>query len=304
MDKKNKLVVLLANWYSGATLFTILMNRHSKVVSNGESFPFSSNDMTRYKCSCGRYLDGCSFYRNVGSHMWDVDGAKWDRDIFVRLPSFSKVSSINRLLLSPRFDSSLTSYLINMKSSYRYALSHFMQAQYEFINKATELANATVYMDGTKSIRRAQLFARDGHMQLQVINLVRDGRAFCNSYIKNRKLGPNSLGKAAQEWKDYINLTDRFHSNFSHIDYIHIRYEDLCDKPDETLTSIFSFLDLPYENILTNPAGEMHILGNRMRHTFNGKISKNTAWEEAITDSNMQKIDSIIGCYLRRFNYT
>ena len=303
MDKKRKLIILLANWYSGATLFTILMNMHSKVVSNGEGFPFNRNDMTRYKCSCGKYLDECNFYRNVGSHMRDEDGARWNREVFVRDPSFSSNSRINRFLLSPRFDSSLTSFLINKISKYRHTLSNFLQAQYEFFKKATEYANASVFMDGTKSIRRAQLFARDDNMQLQVINLVRDGRAFCHSYLKNRKFGPNQLGNAAQEWRDYINLVDKFHSNFSHIDYINIRYEDLCDQPDETLTLIFSFLNLPYEDVLSNPGREMHILGNRMRNTFSGEIRKNTGWEKALSDADLKQIDSIIGRELRRFNY-
>ena len=304
MEKKSKLIILLANWYSGATLFTILMNRHSKIVSNGEGFPFNRNDMKRYRCSCGKYLDECNFYRNVGSHMREEDGSRWNREVFVREPSFSSKSSINRFLLSPRFDSSQTSFLISMISKYRYTLFHFLQAQYEFFKKATEYANASVFMDGTKSIRRAQLFARDDNMQLQVINLVRDGRAFCHSYIKNRKLETNQYGKAAQEWKDYINLAEMFHSNFSHIDYINIRYEDLCDQPDETLTSIFSFLDLPYEDVLTNPGHEMHILGNRMRNTFNGEIRKTTAWKEDLSDSDIKQIDSIIGRELKRFNYT
>ena len=303
MDKKSKLIVLFSNWYSGATLFTILMNKHSKVVSNGEGFPFSSDDTTRYRCSCGDYIDECDFFQYAASHMMDREGTGWDRDIFVRVPSFSRVKSINRLLLSPRFNSSLISSLINHKSSYQHTLSRFLHAQYAFFKKATEYSNASVYMDGTKSIRRAQLFARDNNVQLQVINLVRDGRAFCHSYIKNRNLGINSIGKAAREWKDYIQLTDNFFSSFSHINFIDIRYEDLCDKTYETLNSVFNFLDLPYEDIQSHPANEMHILGNRMRKTFNGKIMKNTDWETALSNSALNQIDSIIGPELKRFNY-
>ena len=208
MDR-NKLIVLLANWYSGATLFTILMNRHSQIVSNGEGFPFDLNDIKRYMCSCGHHLDECIFYRNAASHMMNTEGTTWNRDLFVRVPRFSHVKSIDRLLLTPRFNSSIISYIINNRKTYRHTLSHFLQAQYDFFRKAKEYTNASIYMDGTKSIRRAQLFARDNKMQLQVIHLVRDGRAFCSSYIKNNKLGIDSLGKAARKWKEYIQFTDR-----------------------------------------------------------------------------------------------
>jgi len=304
MENNRRLIVLLANWYSGATLFTILMNKHSEIVSNGEGFPFNKSDLTRYSCSCGKYLDECNYYHNVGSHMMDADGVNWNRELFVRLPSFSHVKGIDRLLLSPRFDSRLTSYLIKRTDSYRLTLSGFLQAQYEFFKKATNYANATVYLDGTKSIRRAQLFARDGKMQLQVINLIRDGRAFCHSYIKNRSLDSAYLRKAAREWKDYIHLADKFRSNFDHIKYINIRYEDLCDKPEKTLASVFNLLDLPYEDILAKPVNEMHILGNRMRNTFNGIIKRNTEWQDALSNSDLNQIHSIIGGELKRFNYT
>ena len=303
MNQKGKLVVLFANWYSGATLFTILMNKHSKIVSNGEGFPFGRNDMSRYMCSCGNYLDECNFYQYAASHMMDIERARWDKELFVQLPSFSPVKSINRFFLSSRFNNILKSYLINHIGTYRDTLSKFLQAQYEFFKKATEYTNSQLYMDGTKSIRRAQLFAEDDRMHIQVINLVRDGRAFCHSYIKNRSLDINSIEKAAKEWKEHIHRTDNYFSSFRGIDFINVRYEDLCDNTDETMNSVFKFLDLPYEDLLSLPAYEMHILGNRMRKTFNGQIIKNTDWKEAFSNSAVKQIDSIIGPELQRFNY-
>ena len=44
---------ILANWYSGATLLALLVNRHTVIECNGETFPFSPRDLKDRDCTCG-----------------------------------------------------------------------------------------------------------------------------------------------------------------------------------------------------------------------------------------------------------
>jgi hypothetical protein len=56
MPTQKNLHYLLANWYSGATLFALLANRHSAIECNGETFPFSPRDLKDYDCTCNKNL--------------------------------------------------------------------------------------------------------------------------------------------------------------------------------------------------------------------------------------------------------
>src|SRR5579872_1271079 len=90
MTAQPKLVSLLANWYSGATLLTIFLNAHSKIVSNGESMFFDDDDSRRYVCSCGKYIDECEFYESTTASMRLPNGGGWDKRLFVQVPRFSR----------------------------------------------------------------------------------------------------------------------------------------------------------------------------------------------------------------------
>ena len=123
-----RLVSLFSNWYSGATLFTILLDAHSKIVSNGESLPFDSDDDKRYDCSCGKFLDECEFYRDAAGHMRLPDKEEWDRGVFVQVPRFSQNRLVRFFLDSPRTESALRSYVIETVPRYRRIKERFLDA--------------------------------------------------------------------------------------------------------------------------------------------------------------------------------
>ena len=69
---------MFSNWYSGATLLAILLNNHSELTCNGETFPFKVGDSGIYICSCGKSLLNCAFYKRNASHMLDKKTGDWD----------------------------------------------------------------------------------------------------------------------------------------------------------------------------------------------------------------------------------
>ena len=72
--------------------------------------------------------------------------------------------------------------------------------------------------------------------------MVRDGRGFCFSYLKNRGLRKNDLKKAIDEWMGYISLIEDLEKRYPTIDIKTIRYEDLCRDPEGQMKEVFEFL--------------------------------------------------------------
>jgi hypothetical protein len=302
MSANIPLVSLLANWFSGATLLTILLDNHSHIVSNGEALPFSSHDNARYLCTCGSYLEDCPYYAVVAAHMRASDGS-WKKDLFAQIPTYSRNEAINRFLLSPRYDKLTRSLLISLVPAYRRVRQRFLAAQLLFFANALTVEHASIYLDGSKSFSRARLFARDSAYPMKLIHLVRDGRAFCHSYVKNNSLGEQGLSKAANAWLNHIRSFDDFRRQFPAVPAHTLRYEDLCRSPGSALRSVFDFLGLPYEETVHVISKPRHILGNRMRLNYTGDITENLDWKSGTTPKNIASITSIMKSGLERFGY-
>lgn len=300
---KPKLVSLLANWISGATLFTILLDAHSRIVSNGESLPFGEDDNDRYDCSCGRYIEECEFYSAAAEHMRLPDSRTWDRSLFVQVPTLSKVPVFRSFLQAWMFEGNARNRIIDAVPGYRGTMKRFMDAQMRFCENARRLAGAPIYLDGTKSTRRAQLFARDGRSEMKVIHMIRDGRGYCRSYLKNWSSETQDVAIPARLWLRYISEVDKFAEAYPSVPLLTVRYEDLCRSTTETMKSVYRFLEVPYEEFDKTAPHTPHLLGNRMRRTFDGKIREDTSWKTEMDSRTQRRATSIMKSGLRRFGY-
>lgn len=300
---KPKLVSLLANWSSGATLFTILLDAHSQIVSNGESLPFDEGDDERYDCSCGKYIDECEFYSAAAGHMRLRDSSDWDRRLFVQVPRLSKMPLFRSFLNAWMFEGNLRNRVIDAVPGYRETMERFVGAQLRFFENARRLTNASIYLDGTKSTRRAQLFARDGRSEMKVIHMIRDGRGFSNSYLKHWGHETGKVETPARLWLRYISEVDKFAKAYPSVPLLTVRYEDLCRSTTETMKLVYRFLEVPYEEFDPAAPHVTHLLGNRMRHRFDGKIREDTAWKTEMDAQTLRRVTSIMESGLRRFGY-
>lgn len=299
---KPKLVSLLANWYSGATLLTILLNEHSQIVSNGESMFFDESDDRRYDCTCGKYIDECEFYEATTRHMRLPDAAGWDKLLFVQVPRFSRMPFFSSLLHSSRFECVLRHRFTNFVPAYRRVRDRFLNAQLQFFANARAFSGASIYLDGTKSIRRAQLFAREDRYEMKVLHLIRDGRGFSASYIKNMRSAA-SCADAANAWLSYIAQIDQFSRRFPSVPLLTVRYEDLCRSTADVIGTVCRFLEIPYEELGIGIKKDAHILGNRMRRTFRGAIVEDTSWKERLDKGIQRELTSLMRRQLERFGY-
>ena len=186
----------------------------------------------------------------------------------------------------------------------RKKMNQYLTSHELFYERALKYSKSRCYIDGTKSIRRAELFIQYGKTSNpKIIYLIRDGRAFCYSYLKNKALSKGHLKEAANAWLSYINLVNEFSLRHPSIDLITVRYEDLCSNPHAALTKICNFLDLEFEEEMITELSEHHIFGNRMRNSFNGIIKEDLSWKSQFTSSEIEELNTLLKPQLENYGY-
>lgn len=295
---------MFSNWYSGATLFAILLNYHSKITCNGETFPFRAEDIDLYTCSCGRPLIQCEYYRMAANHMLEDGGKRWNRELFTVLPKLSKNHLVNKYLLSFNYNYRFRDFITNYISAYRTKIEQMLNAHLKYFVNSFRIEKNSVYIDGTKSVRRAELFIKYSNIPFKVIYLIRDGRGFCYSYIKNNRFTKNKLPDAAKAWLEYIKIVDIFSLRYPHIAMLTIRYEDICRNQKKVLSDVYDFLQVTYsDNDLKNTNRQCHLLGNKMRKQFDGNVKEDISWQLKFTSNEINTVTNLMEKELKRFGY-
>ncbi|WP_175405054.1 sulfotransferase [Salinimonas lutimaris] len=296
-------VFLLSNWYSGATLFSLILDSNPDIVCNGETFPFNKYDKRRYICSCGQHIDECDFYTQTTNYSKETEFHEaWNYDDHVILPRFHENHVLNKYLTSPIRDSFLRNTFAHATGVTK-KINNFLQSQIDFFKSALEYSNAKIYIDGTKSIRRAQLFS-DFYKQekVKVIHLVRDPAAFCNSYRKNRDIDENMIDTAITEWNDYIKSVEQLKKR-KNVVVLDVRYEDVCNELEATLSRIKDFLGNDISSDFMQEKLKSHILGNRMRASFDYTVTEDLSWKEQLSDDTVSTIKTKTKYFSQRYDY-
>lgn len=266
------LVILLSNWYSGATLLTLLLNQHPELVTNGEIFPGRTRGAVKHAlCSCGSPIDECPFYRAAAGHMWKE--GRWDPRLFRWGPAFSDSPRLQRLLATTRFFGPAKLAIRASIPGVSPRTRRFLEAQEVFLGNALDMLSGSVYLDGSKSLGRAELSLsvnRDARSRL--ILLVREPVSWCASWMRKRARA--TLDNAVHTWKEYTKRALRLSRAFPGTDLHIVRYEDLCDDPRAHLSALFRFIGLDDDPgvLLNMERCPHHVLGNKMRLTFDGRV--------------------------------
>jgi hypothetical protein len=305
-DKPFSLAATLASSFSGSTLFAIVLARHPQLSSDGETFPLE--DINVAKCCCGQAQLECPYYRQAGAHFLNSDGKSWDPSLFVPHPAYSRFemidSAIGRLWGNAGVHLA-QKFLRRMVPSWRRKDTAFLDSHLRFMQNSLQLRKARVYVDGSKSVRRACLFASCGVVNMKVIHLIRDGRGFCFSHLKDYELPRSALPVAARAWLKNIEIVDRFHARWPNIPLATVRHEDLCKDLSGTMRGVCQFLEVPYDPAVERAdAHACHVLGNRMRLNFSGQVEQSLRWQREFTPEQIAYLDLVLGPGLKRFEYS
>jgi hypothetical protein len=292
---------LLSSWYSGATLLTLLLDRHPQIVSNGEGFPFTE-DFQDFDCSCGQLLHGCEFYRFSAKHM--LRESNYDPELFIRSPTYRKLPTLlRRLACTDRFPGPLRQRLLSVVPEYRKTTEYFVSAHLEFMDRALSYSGATVYLDGTKSLQRADLLLRHLAGNKHIWLLVKDCRGYCATVLRTGRLSRERVAEAAKEWKKYLWLAKRLAARYPEAKFRLIRYEDLCREPSSILGSLLESLGVSPDYDWTTVTRTPHVLGNKMRKSFNGEIRLSERWRDELDTNTEQAVIREAGDQMREHGY-
>lgn len=303
--EKIPVVSMLAAAYSGATLFAIVLNRHPLLACDAETFPPDRG--FRDRCSCGCDQVECEYYRLTAGHMLAPDGREWNDDLFAHVPRYSRSRLLDRALGGFWLNgpvNGLRNGINGLLPGLRNREREFLDAHERFIANALVAHRARVYVDGAKSFRRAELLARSERFALKAVYLVRDGRGFCASYVKNKGLPNESLPLAARLWVKANAKAERLRRRFPGVPFLRVRYEDLCTAFEPTMREVCAFIGVPYDPTLQAESGKpFHGLGNRMRSTFDGKIELDLSWKQRLSEAEVRAVTRVMEKDLVRFGY-
>jgi len=139
------------------------------------------------------------------------------------------------------------------------------------------------------------------------VHVVRDGRAVANSILRARKkhgggywgcrppewrsiLEHPMLEASGLQWKTIVEHALRSGRALPPERYVEVRYEDLCDRPEETFLDVCSRVGLQWD-----PA--------RVKGIMKDVKSRNYKWREAFTPAEIETLDSLLGDLLTKLGY-
>ena len=137
----------------------------------------------------------------------------------------------------------------------------------------------------------------------RVIHIVRDPRGFvvsCDVNLANRGM---SHEQSTQVWNKYHAYIMERVATFPGVEYLRVRYEDLCADPRATMERAFRFLDVEPQDVVVAPRQPHHIIGNRMMLEFDGTVTLDTRWRERLSAVQQQAILEKTAPLAGRFGY-
>lgn len=271
-----KVVFILGSGHCGSTLLDLLLDSHSKIIGVGEIITLSPNSL----CACGQVARRCDFWNNIV-----------DRKNDYNLKIYR--SKLNFFLNKNIF--------ISPKKPHKEILSN------DYINKSEKIffqilvnTGASVIVDSSKNVNRAELLSQSENIEPVIIHLVRDGRAVTWSYMKKYKKFLPFAWKWAAE-----NLKIEIFKRRNQVKYIYVNYSDLCRDPERILKRILNVLELKFEpQMLDFRKVEHHqIGGNRMKFSNSGRIREDKEWQKKMPFSKKIIFNILfvwLNCYYKR----
>lgn len=261
------IIYILGAGRSGSTILATVLNSHSKIKAVGELHHFFSYLKDGDHCSCGRSIYTCEFWAKVAES----------------LPDSFKMNSEKYEKLSRRMEyhSSIPRHLMGLSDNDEF--EEYERVQKTIINAIDDQDDSSEYiLDSAKYIGRFLSLRKIYKSKVKGIFLIRDLRGVIWSFKK--KVQTQNQPLRTFFYYVIINSLSQFLSFLPGYTILKVRYEDLVDKPSETLHKIGDFLELDLSGcangIKSNKAFSIpHIIGgNRLKKDSSVTIKKDDTW--------------------------
>lgn len=109
---------------------------------------------------------------------------------------------------------------------------------------------------------------------------------------------------AAREWRRSNEEADALLKGVNRSQWMEIRYEDLCRRPEMTLAEIFQFVGVDRSRVnLEFRSVEHHVIGNGMRLDSNSQILVDDRWRTHLTAAQIEAFNRIAGPLNKSLGY-
>jgi len=269
--------------FHGATALGLLLNNHSKVSSLGDMFPSSEFDQS---CGCGKNVSQCPFWQLLERKF----AAMLNRGPGVLYPAWPRVlgrRSVNDALVN-------TTTLLALHTTPRVwrllggGPERFIGFYLDFVRTVNEYNDTSVFVNGQKSLKAVLALKSilGDRARVNIVHLVRDPRGF---HCSEKKADPDiGVDDSARRWHSYHRRVTRLVRPLANAGYLAVRYEDLCKQPEPTMTKVFDFLGVEYQDV-SRPPSLHHLVGHKSKGQFDGTLSQNLTWQKALSEREQEQ---------------
>ena len=298
-------VSLETSAFSGATLLSFLLGTHPHIATVGEMSGLITNaNPDEYLCSCGKKIKCCEFWEAVKVAManrgFEFDVANFDTQ-FSHGPNLMK-----RIRSGPLPTSTMNAIrdtILLALPGERQQIKTLVNRNVAFIESVLEVTGKNVFVDSSKGSTRLKSLRRfSSSLDIRAIHLVRDVRGVTASELR-RNLSP-SAAESARKWARLHRSIEAILNTWPEKQYIRVRYEDLCQEPENTLEQIYNFCNVnPDHRIKDFRAADHHIVGSTMRLRSESEITLDERWKTQLTVDQFKEIERIAGPVAQRYGY-
>lgn len=315
--KPVRILYILAASHSGSTLLAMLLGGHPDVCTVGELKLSAIGDASRYRCSCGRLIVDCDFWRGVESDMrrqgfdFDVNDPRTD---VRRVPS-----AYARRLLRPLHHGVMLERCrdaaLALSPAWRRWFPQVQARGAALAAAACARMQSQVIVDSSKHGLRLKYLLRNKDVDVRVVRLLRDGRAVTLTYIDPERFadaedtslrgggfGASREGErldartAASNWRRSVEDMAHAFACVPENRRIDLRYEDLCADVEGSVRRVLAFAGV--EATRWQPsfrAREQHVVGNGMRLNTTSSVVLDDRWRQALSAADRQVFEAVAG---------
>jgi hypothetical protein len=161
----------------------------------------------------------------------------------------------------------------------------------------------SVYLDASKSPWVAMMMSASPLFDVNLILLIRDGRAWFNSALRRHPgLPPEHVAQSfATSVRDLRQVVGKWPSN----KVINVCYESLCEDTENVLADVFSRMGLdPAERWLDYRRPGRHIIGNAtVVSATSDVIADPCLWRQQLSQAELSVFERIAGDVNRSLGY-
>lgn len=292
------LVYIVGIGHTGSTLLDLVLGSHPEIISLGEMFCFDDWVRENRLCTCGEPVPKCAFWSQVikeiqrpGYSTQTVRGhlatdIRWEQTL--RLERIRHLLSVGCFEWLPwqatRWSARHLAPEVGLRAENAFALFQAVRS----------VSKEPIVIDSSKSARRMRVLFAFRPETTRVLFLSRDGRGWLASHIKQTGVSPEL---AAQRWLEGNRQVLRMLRTLPSTAYRHVRYEEICRRPESAIEAICDFLGIAYEPTMLRFRRVQHhnINGNPMRVGGDERIVEDLKWRRILSERELAVFERVAG---------